>query len=147
MFNTSSQSLKRLTPALCSAAFAVLTLSSHATAGEADVVKVKAQEARAGEWRFSVSLRHADTGWDHYANNWEVLSPDGEIIATRVLGHPHVNEQPFTRSLSGVKIPKDLTHVVIRASDSVHGYGGQMMRVDLKTGKAKVIKSADKAET
>ena len=82
-------------------------------------------------YRFQVTLRHEDTGWDHFANAWEVLGPDGEILATRVLGHPHVNEQPFTRSLSGVKIPKDIKVVTLRARDLVHGYGGRTLKVTL----------------
>ena len=38
------------------------------------------------------------TGWEHYANKWDVVGPDDTILGTRVLLHPHVNEQPFTRS-------------------------------------------------
>lgn len=122
--------------ALLLTAALTLGLPFHATAGEAKVVKVSAKQNSENLWRFSVTVRHKDKGWKHYADNWEVLSPDGEILATRVLAHPHVNEQPFTRSLSGVKIPDGLTHVIIRAHDSVHGYGDQKMRVDLATGKA-----------
>ncbi len=137
----SADGIRRFAPALLCVIFTAFSLAPHAFAGEADVIKVKAQERRGNVWRFAVTLRHADEGWDHYANNWEILSPDGEIIAVRSLGHPHVDEQPFTRSLSGVKIPQALTHVIIRARDSVHGYGGQMMRVDLKTGKAEVVEA------
>jgi len=117
-----------------------MAISAPAFAGEADVVKVRAKETQTGVWQFSVSVRHKDKGWKHYANNWEVLSPDGDILATRVLGHPHVNEQPFTRKLSGVTIPEGLTEVIIRARDSKHGYGGKRMRVDLTTGKATRVK-------
>ncbi|MEP1231128.1 MAG: hypothetical protein ABJG88_10670 [Litorimonas sp.] len=130
---------KKLTLSLCLMVAATAMMAPHASAGEADIVKVKAKKTRTGLWQFSVSVRHDDAGWDHYANNWEVLSPDGERIAERVLGHPHVDEQPFTRSLSGVKIPENLTHVIIRARDSVHGYGGQTVRVDLATRKAVII--------
>jgi len=42
-----------------------------------------------------------------------------------------VNEQPFTRSLSGVKLPAGIKQVVIRGHDSVHGFGGKEKRVDL----------------
>jgi hypothetical protein len=48
-----------------------------------------------GVYRFSVTVRHADEGWDHYADRWEVLTSDGTLLATRTLYHPHVNEQPF----------------------------------------------------
>ena len=100
-------------------------------AGEADVVGVKASAGKDGTWSFSVTVRHDDEGWDHYADRWEVLGPDGEVLATRVLYHPHVEEQPFTRSLGGVKIPKGVKEVVIRAHDLVHGYGGEEAMVTL----------------
>lgn len=93
-------------------------------AGEVAIVGVQA--SRSGEgYRFDVTLRHADTGWEHYADRWEILTPDGEVLGTRVLYHPHVDEQPFTRSLSGIKIPEGVVKVKIRAHDSVHGYNAK----------------------
>lgn len=80
---------------------------------------------------FSATLRHADEGWEHYADAWEVLDPAGKVLATRVLVHPHVEEQPFTRSLSGVEIPAKVKEVTVRAHDSVHGYGGRTQTVQL----------------
>lgn len=100
-------------------------------AGEANVVAVDALRAPDGTWRFDVTVRHADEGWDHYADAWQVLAPDGSVLATRKLLHPHVGEQPFTRSLSGVRIPDGLAEVRIRAHDSVHGNGGAEMDVSL----------------
>ena len=96
-----------------------------ALAGEADIVDVKVTETSANTYRFDVTVAHGDTGWDHYANMYEVLDMDGNILGTRVLMHPHVNEQPFTRSLSGVHIPNDLNLIIVRATDSVHGTGGR----------------------
>jgi len=100
-------------------------------AGEADVVAVDARRSADGTWRFDVTVRHADEGWDHYADAWEVLAPDGTVLATRTLFHPHVAEQPFTRSLSGVRVPDDVDEIRLRARDSVHGYGGAEMTVTL----------------
>ncbi len=93
-------------------------------AGEADVEKVKISKESAGSYRFDVTVRHDDKGWDHYANKWEVVAPDGKVLGTRVLAHPHETEQPFTRSLGGVKIPAGVEKVRVRAYDSVHGAGG-----------------------
>ena len=80
---------------------------------------------------FVVTVRHDDEGWGHYANGWEVLAPDGTVLATRVLRHPHVREQPFTRELRGVAVPAGLASVRIRARDSVHGFGGREAVVPL----------------
>lgn len=100
-----------------------------AGAGEADVLDVAATPAGDGTWRFDVTVQHADTGWDHYADAWEVLGPDGAVIGTRTLLHPHTDEQPFTRSLAGVRIPDDVAAVTVRAHDSLHGHGGQALTV------------------
>ena len=91
----------------------------------ADVPVIEAATAtRSGDgWTFSVTLRHADDGWDHYADGWSVLAADGTVLGHRELLHPHVDEQPFTRSLSGVAVPEGATGVILRAHDSVHGWG------------------------
>jgi len=75
--------------------------------------------------RFDVTLKHKDTGWDHFANKWEIYTPNNKLLAKRTLFHPHVKEQPFTRSLSSVKIPKGVKKVLIKAHDSLHGYSKQ----------------------
>nr|WP_163267021.1 hypothetical protein [Chelativorans alearense] len=100
-------------------------------AGEADVEAVDIRPEAGGTYRFDVTVAHGDEGWDHYADRWEVLDEDGTVLATRVLAHPHVDEQPFTRSLSGVAVPEGVTHVVVRVRDSVHGHGGGEVRLAL----------------
>ncbi len=100
------------------------TIASPVLAGKADVVKATANQS-GNSWSFSATVSHADEGWKHYANSFQVLTIDGKVLGTRVLVHPHVNEQPFTRSLSGVAIPENVKKVRIRAGDLVHGYGGK----------------------
>lgn len=106
-------------------------LSGAAMAGEADVVDVRATPAGPGTYSFHVSVRHGDTGWEHYADRWDVVAPDGTVLGSRVLLHPHETEQPFTRSLSGVVVPDGVDRVTVRAHDSVHGLGGAEFTVDL----------------
>lgn len=85
-----------------------------------------------GRLRFAVTVRHEDEGWDHYADAWQIVDPaTDEVLGTRELLHPHVNEQPFTRSLGGVVVPERVRHVVVRARCNVHGFGGREIRVDL----------------
>ena len=113
----------------------MLALVAHAplpaVAGEADVVGVKVSCTGQSICRFDVSVKHGDEGWDHYANGWEVLSPDGKVLGVRELLHPHEDEQPFTRSLTDVKIPAELDEVVVRAHDLIHGHGGKEFVVKL----------------
>ena len=102
-----------------------LTFSSFAYAGEAEIVEATLTLSGGGTYRADVTILHEDTGWDHYADGWAIELPDGTQIGYRTLYHPHVEEQPFTRSLSGIEIPKGVDSVVIRAHDSVHGFNDE----------------------
>jgi len=102
-----------------------------ATAGEADVIDVRLVKTGEGVYRVDVTVQHGDEGWDHYADGWSVSLEDGTELGYRTLYHPHVEEQPFTRSLTGVAIPDEVSHVVIRAHDSVHEWGGVEMTVEV----------------
>ena len=115
--------------ALIIAATLFLAATAGAAAGEVDVVGAEAARESDGTWRFRVTVRHADEGWDHYADRWQVETPEGRVLGTRVLLHPHETEQPFTRALGGVVIPDDVREVIIRAHDSVHGDGGEVFRL------------------
>jgi hypothetical protein len=108
-----------------------MTTTVHA--GEADIVGAKVSQTGDRVYRFDVTVRHADEGCKHYADRWQVLGPQGKILGERILAHPHENEQPFTRSLSGVRIPHGITKVRLRAGDNVHKFGGKEIEIMLPT--------------
>ncbi len=107
-----------------------VSASCSISAGEADVLEVVIKKTFNGQFRIDTTVKHDDTGWDHYADRWDVVALDGTVIGSRILHHPHENEQPFTRSLT-LAIPADVTQVTIRAHDSVHELGGKEMVVDV----------------
>ncbi|SLN56560.1 hypothetical protein PEL8287_03042 [Roseovarius litorisediminis] len=82
-------------------------------------------------WQVSVTLKHDDTGWDHYADGWEVLDSDGNQLGFRKLLHPHVHEQPFTRSLNDLIVPDGTREIFIKARCSVDEWSDEMIRVAL----------------
>jgi len=96
----------------------------------AQVTKVLATQDADGTWCFGTTVRHNDQGWNHFANGWEVVDLDGKQLAFRQLGHPHDNEQPFTRSQCGINISANVTSVIVRASCNNHGYGGKPVIVN-----------------
>lgn len=104
-----------------------------ATSGQgcADVIDATAQRQDDGAWTISATVSSADTGWEKYADAWEVRALDGAVLGVRELAHPHVDEQPFTRSLRGVAIPEGTTEVVIAARDSVAGWCGEEFTLTL----------------
>lgn len=120
-----------MTRILQAAALAILT-ALPAGADPAQIVDVVVREQSRNVFRFDVTIRHPDTGWQHYANEWQVRAPrGGQVFGTRVLLHPHATEQPFTRSLGSVQIPPEVTEVEIRARCLVDGWSRQVVTLTL----------------
>jgi hypothetical protein len=114
------------------------TVISIEHSADADVIFIRAVQDTDMTWTFHVTVEHPDTGWDDYADGWDVVLSDGTIVKrqdddrfTRLLLHPHETEQPFTRSQSQLVIPSDVTVVSVRAHDLVDGFGGREISVDL----------------
>ncbi|WP_455218000.1 hypothetical protein [Kaarinaea lacus] len=108
--------------------------AGQAVAGEVEVVKTRFEHRSSGSWYVNTTLKHDDTGWDHYADAWRVVDEKGNDLGTRTLFHPHVDEQPFTRSHT-VNIPAGVTTVYVEAHDKVHGWSKQRIKVDLTKAK------------
>jgi hypothetical protein len=124
------------TPDLATVVAAANHISPYTT--KANVLFVRAVQSAGGSWNFAVTVQHPDTGWDNYADGWDVVAPDGSILLpnpdipfTRRLDHPHVDEQPFTRSQSGIVIPEGVISVRVRAHSLTGGFGGREIEVDL----------------
>lgn len=105
-------------------------VSGAALAGEVVIERADFLRGQGDSWRVSVTLRHADTGWQHYADGWQVVDGEGKVLGHRTLFHPHVDEQPFTRS-DQLTIPADLHTVYVEAHDTVHGRSPQRLKVAL----------------
>ncbi len=98
----------------------------------AQVIHVDLIERSVDTWSFDVTLTHNDTGWDHYADQWVIINSEtDEVLGTRVLAHPHVNEQPFTRSISNIIIDESVRHLEIRAKCTLHDYSGKSVLIDM----------------
>ena len=96
-----------------------------------DTKVLKAQFKKIGDtWSVSVTLKHPDTGWKHYADFWQLVDENGVMVAKRVLVHPHVDEQPFTRSMGDIEIRKNQKIIFVEAGDSVHGMSRNRLTVD-----------------
>ena len=106
--------------------------ASTGEAGFADVISVNIS-GQPGAYQFSVGIKSPDTGCDQYADWWEVITPDGELLYRRILLHSHVGEQPFTRSGGPVPIQPE-TPVLIRAHMNTTGYGGAMFQGSVQDG-------------
>ena len=109
----------------------LLMLSQSSKANDINILAAAIIHQSHGEYLVNVKLEHHDTGWQHYADEWRLVDNKGNILGSRVLQHPHVHEQPFTRSLSNVKISSELETVYIEAHDKVHGWTKNRLMIDL----------------
>lgn len=124
--------MKKLLSYMCSFLCMGLLYILPSMASEVDIVDVQAELMGENSWRFSVTLHHADTGWDHYASVWRVLADDKQtVLGERLLAHPHIHEMPFTRSQDGIRIPADMTHVYIVADDNIGEGASKLYRFEL----------------
>ncbi|UII76758.1 hypothetical protein LV716_02915 [Flagellimonas sp. HMM57] len=85
------------------------------------------------DYTFSVTISSPDKGCNQYADWWEVVDLDGNLIYRRILAHSHVNEQPFSRSGGAVAILENIT-VYVRAHMNNSGYGKNVMKGSVKEG-------------
>ena len=60
--------------------FLFTIFSSVCIASDAEIIKVKAELTPAQKYNISVTVEHADEGWEHYANAWRIYSADGKLI-------------------------------------------------------------------
>ncbi|MEP1768112.1 MAG: hypothetical protein ABJJ53_15915 [Sulfitobacter sp.] len=105
-------------------------LGSSAFADPAIVQSVSVSKIN-DAYTFNVTVLHSDKGWEDYADAWRIKDMNGTLLGERKLTHPHVNEQPFTRSLSGVRIPAGVDSVVVEVRDTVGGWAPKSKTVKL----------------
>jgi len=110
---------------------ATSTTTGESAAGCAHVIDGEVTASGDG-FTVSATVLSADTGDEKYADKWEVRTVAGDVLGERILAHPHVNEQPFTRSLGDVAIPDDIDSVVLAAHDSVVGFCGDTHTVSIE---------------
>lgn len=92
---------------------------------------VDLKQTAPGVFTANTTVRSVDIEGVSYADAWEIRDLSGEVLGERVLTHPHANEQPFTRSLSGIAISPDITSVEVAARDSARGFCGPTLIVEV----------------
>lgn len=96
-----------------------------------DVLAVKARTQTSGKFDFDVTVSSPYDSPNRYADGFRVMGKDGRVYGERTLWHDHAGEQPFTRDLYGVTIPRGVRTVVLQARDKKYGYGGGIAEVVL----------------
>ncbi len=113
----------------------VMSINEPEPAEEKDVAAITAVTPSGSErsYTFAVEITSPDTGCDQYADWWEVVSLDGSLLHRRILGHSHVDEQPFTRSGSPVNLSAD-EEVWVRVHMNNLGYSRKAFKGSVAGG-------------
>lgn len=65
------------------------------------VMGMSMTEDTTGVYTFGTLVASTETEWDKFTDKWRIVDMEIlEIRGRRVLGHPHVKEQPLTRSIA-----------------------------------------------
>jgi hypothetical protein len=113
---------------------------NNVQAGNVEILAAELHNTGSTSWLVRVTLKHQDKGWEHYADNWQIVDGNGKVLGDRILYHPHVDEQPFTRSLSNVNIPANIRIIYITAHDKIHGWTANRLKIDLRKVKENRLK-------
>lgn len=103
----------------------------------AKILKVETR-GKPSTYNFSVTISSPDTGCDRYANWWEVINEQGELLYRRILAHSHVNEQPFTRSGGPIALQPNQI-VIVRVHMHPTGYSNQAQKGTVNDGFEEVV--------
>jgi hypothetical protein len=96
-----------------------------------DVFSVKVHARGSNTFDFDVTISSPYDTPKRYADAFRAMGKDGTVFGERTLVHDHATEQPFTRDLYGVNMPRGVRVVVIQARDQRYGYGGKTVEVVL----------------
>lgn len=96
-----------------------------------DVIGAKVLARGADTFDFDITVSSPYDTPQRYADGFRVAGRDGTIYGERKLLHDHATEQPFTRDLYGVRIPRQIRSVMLQARDQKFGYGGKTVEVFL----------------
>ncbi len=100
----------------------------------AKVTAVMASDRIPGSYRLLVTINSPDTGCNQYANWWEAVDEDGNLLYRRILAHSHINEQPFTRDGGPISVNETDQVITVRVHMSSQGYSNQAMRGSASKG-------------
>lgn len=111
----------------------LIVSASFVGAAFADAPKVLAAKAIEddGRWKITVTMSHEDTGWDHYAKGFELLTPDKKRVAYGEETRPHVGKKSFDTTLTGITLPPGIPYLLIRTRCSLVGWASETERLDL----------------
>jgi len=101
----------------------------------ADVLNVFVTEED-GAYLFKVRVSSPDVGCSQYADWWELLTPEGELLFRHILLHSHpcpLSPNPFTRPGGPYPVDPQQT-IIVRAHMNNLGYGGAAMRGSVASG-------------
>lgn len=119
----------------------LLAFTLEANSPQANVTAVFSKKVKES-YRFGVTLKSDETGCEQYADWWEILNEEGQLLYRRILVHSHPNTQPFTRWGNSVEV-KENEILYIRGHMNKLGYAGDVFKGSIRQGFTKIEEVPD----
>lgn len=97
-----------------------------------DIREAELKSEGGGTYALSVTVSSPYDSPERYADGWRVLAPDGTVLGEHELMHDHANEQPFTRTQTGLEIPEGTEEITVEGRDLENGYGGETVTIPVE---------------
>lgn len=94
---------------------------------------------RGDSWTVSATLSSPYDSAERYADGFRVLDDHLQVLGVRTLWHDHANEQPFTRSLTGLVISEGVRFLWVQGRDQAFGWGGQVVRIRVENSETVIF--------
>ena len=119
----------------------LLAFTLEANSPQANVTAVFSKKVQES-YRFGVTLKSDETGCEQYADWWEILNEEGQLLYRRILVHSHPDIQPFTRWGNSVEV-KENEILYIRGHMNKLGYTGDVFKGSISQGFTKIEEVPD----
>ena len=129
--SSSSSDSEAGTPEGASASASAGTPTDTKTAEHPDVVGAVLTSDGNGTWSLDVTLSSAYDSPQRYADGWRVMDASKNVLGEHTLTHDHADEQPVTRTQSGLEIPDGVDVVTVQGRDTENGFGGATLEVEV----------------
>jgi hypothetical protein len=94
-----------------------------------DIKSVEIEKVDESTADLSVTVSSPYDSPERYADGWRVLDQDDQVLGEHTLAHDHADEQPFTRTQTGLTVPDGTQELTVQGRDLKNGYGGQTATV------------------
>ena len=93
----------------------------NAQAGTVEILAVEFHKTGMDTWSVRVTLKHDDMGWEHYADNWQIVNENGKILKVKeVIEDDYLKRVPLKRELLNRALKEIIEDLKVTKVENYH---------------------------